>query len=112
MRAASDGGTSLPSLVVDGEVKHVLALMQRTGNVAELLEAAQPLPDADHATVHSGDDAYRASIPIEDLRRGMLTDGRLVIEDGRTMCWNVKDVVRIEVTTGSRPDSVPANPPH
>ncbi|HMC42541.1 MAG TPA: hypothetical protein VKI20_05975 [Acidimicrobiales bacterium] len=107
-----DPGPGRPALSVDGEVASPLALTHRTAGLAELLDAARPRPGADHATVHSGDGTYTASIPLADLRRATLTDGRLIVEGGRTLCWNVKDVVRIEVTTGHRPDSVPANPPH
>ena len=85
--------------------------VSRTGPVAELLDAAEPLPGADHGTVHSAD-GYRASIPVTELRRGLLDHGRLTVPRGRTLCWNVKDVVRIELTEGPRPDSVPENPPH
>jgi hypothetical protein len=100
------------SIVVDGAVAAPVPAAPRTAAVADLLDAARPAPEADHATVHAGDDAYRASIPLGELRRGRLTDGRLMIPDGRTLCWNVKDVVRIEVTAGPRPDSVPEDPPH
>jgi DMSO/TMAO reductase YedYZ molybdopterin-dependent catalytic subunit len=99
-------------LHVDGEVESPLVVDDRTAGLADLLDAARPRPGADHATVHAAADGYRASIPLTELRRGELADGRLTIPDGRTMCWNVKDVVRIEVTTGPRPDSVPENPPH
>jgi hypothetical protein len=99
-------------LVVDGEVAAPLRTRRRTGAVADLLDAARPRPTADHATVHSADGAYRASIPLADLRRGSLAEGRLTVPDGRTLCWNVKDVGRIEVTRGHRPDSVPDDPEH
>ena len=71
-----------------------------------------PRPAADHATVHGASDGYTASIPLTDLRRGVLVDGRLTVEGGRTLCWNVKDVIRIEVTVGHQPDSVPDKPTH
>ena len=99
-------------MVVDGEVAEPRRTPERTGPVTELLRAARPLPGADHATFHSGDGLYRASIPLAELERAELADGRLTVPGGRTQCWNVKDVVRIEVTTGARPDSVPENPPH
>jgi hypothetical protein len=86
--------------------------VDRDGYVAELLDRAQPRAGADHASVMSADGLYSASIPLADLRRGVLSEGRLTIVGGRTLCWNVKDVARIEVTTGARPDSVPENPPH
>lgn len=100
------------TLTVDGEVSCPQITDDRTGPVAALLDAAAPRPAADHGTVHSGDGLYTASIPLDALRRGELDDGRLRIRDGRTLCWNVKDVARIELTVGHRADSVPDNPPH
>ena len=102
----------MTALTVDGEVEAPFTTPNRTAAINELLATARPRPGTDHATVHAGGDAYRASIPLADLRRGELVDGRLTIPDGRTLCWNVKDVVRIEVTVGPRPDSVPPKPPH
>jgi len=99
-------------LLVDGDVERPRRTAERSGRVADLLRAAKPVPGADHATFHSGDGLYRASIPLEELGRAELEDGRLTVPGGQTKCWNVKDVVRIEVTIGARPDSVPANPPH
>jgi len=99
-------------IVVDGEVDRPVQDGPRSAAVADLLDRAAPRPGADHGTVHAGGDAYRASIPLADLRRGELDGGRLTIPGGRTLCWNVKDVVRIEVTRGKQPDSVPENPPH
>jgi DMSO/TMAO reductase YedYZ molybdopterin-dependent catalytic subunit len=99
-------------ITVDGEVGRPFVSETRTTTVADLLDRATPAARADHATVISGDDDYRASIPLTELRRGQLDDGRLTIPDGRTLCWNVKNVVRIEVTAGPEPDSVPENPPH
>lgn len=92
--------------------------------VASLIDMATP--GASHATVESDDGHYRASIPIEDLARGVLVlerNGRpltraqggpfrLVVPDGRTLCWNVKGVVEIRFTYEPEPDSVPENPPH
>ena len=70
----------------------------------------------------SGDGHYRASIPLAELQRGgWLLLGqprdaggpvRLVVEEGRTLCWNVKHVVGLRFTEGPEPDSVPENPPH
>jgi hypothetical protein len=100
------------ALTVDGDVEAPFTTANRTAAIEELLAAARPRPGTDHATVHAGDDGYKASIPLVDLARGSLTEGRLVVDGGRTLCWNVKDVVRIEVTAGPRPDSVPENPPH
>ncbi len=92
-----------------------------------LLDAAGPDGAATHATVISDDGHYRASIPLDELRdNGWLAfrlDGeplprerggplRVVVPQGRTLCWNVKSAVEIEVTAGPQPDSVPENPPH
>ena len=77
-------------------------------------------------TVESDDGHYKASIPLADLERGLLIvedDGRalprdrggpfrLIVPDGRTLCWNVKSVVEIRFTDAPEPDSVPENPPH
>jgi DMSO/TMAO reductase YedYZ molybdopterin-dependent catalytic subunit len=94
---------------------------------AELLDRASPIEAVTHCTVESDDGHYRASIPIDDVRRnGWLIfrlDGeplprdrggplRLVVREGRTLCWNVKAVVQMRFTEGSEPDSVPVDPPH
>ena len=90
--------------------------------VSALLAEVDADPGADHATVSSGDGHYRASIPLDQLRDGgwlfvdLDHDGggplRLVVEDGRTLCWNVKHVIGLHLTSGPEPDSVPENPPH
>ena len=92
-----------------------------------ILDASGPTAAATHATVESDDGHYRASIPLGDLmQRGWLMfalDGaplprerggplRVVVPEGRTLCWNVKGAATIRVTAGAEPDSVPANPPH
>ncbi len=83
-------------------------------------------PEATHATVVSDDGHYTASIPLGDLRRGVLVleaggsplsrdrggPFRLIVPDGRTLCWNVKGVTEIRFTDAPEPDSVPENPPH
>lgn len=75
-------------------------------------------PSFTHATFESNSGDYRASIPLSVARRqGILlleSDGslRLVVEDGETLCWNVKDLGRIRPTVGKEPDSVPADPSH
>ncbi len=99
--------TSAP-LLLTGAVERPLELIQRRGPLASLLSLAVPLPGADHATVESRDGQFRASIPLEWLRRGRLVAGRLDIPGTPTRCWLVKDVVSIEVTVGARADSVPA----
>jgi DMSO/TMAO reductase YedYZ molybdopterin-dependent catalytic subunit len=95
--------------------------------LAGLIDRAHPLDAATHCTVASDDGHYRASIPLNDLRdKGWLIfrlDGealprdqggplRLVVPEGRTLCWNVKAVIEVRFTEGSESDSVPANPPH
>ncbi len=81
---------------------------------------------AKYGTVESEDGHYRASIPLTDLERGLLIvehEGRplprdrggpfrLIVPDGRTLCWNVKGVVEIRFTDVPEADSVPENPPH
>lgn len=88
--------------------------------LAEVLEKVEPEPAATHATCRSADGLYSASIPLADLRDNGLVmhtpDGpspwRLVVPQGRTMCWNVKGLVSLELTAGPVGDSVPENPPH
>jgi hypothetical protein len=93
-------------LLISGAVEHPLEMVQRSGPLVPLLSLVQPDVAADHATVSSRDGQYRASIPLEWLRRGRLDGGRLHIPDAPTRCWSVKDVVSIQLTVGARPDSV------
>ena len=86
--------------------------------VASILDAVGPLASAGFATVVAGDD-YRASIPLSDLRNGgrleqVGADGslRLTVEQGSTLCWNVKDVAAFVVTADKAPDSLPEKPTH
>ena len=81
---------------------------------------------ATHLNVISGDGTYRASIPLEAIRDGArLIVGstssldasaggpfRFLVEDGRTLCWNVKDVGEMRFTDGPEPDNVPERPTH
>jgi hypothetical protein len=97
------------SLLICGAVVHPLEMVQRSGPMAPLLSLVQPLAGADHATVSSRDGQYRASVPVEWLVQGRLDHGRLRIPAAPTRCWSVKDVVSIELTVGSRPDSVRAD---
>ncbi len=96
------------NLEIDGEVSQILESADRDGPVGPLLDSAVPTNGADHGTVHSGDGMFTASIPLVDLRRGEIVDGRLHLDDPPTRCWLVKDVVRIELTAGKQPDSVAA----
>lgn len=92
--------------------------------VSELLEDTGP---ATHVSVETDDADYRASIPLDVIRhQGRIVharDGhpltedtggpyRLLVEDGSTLCWNVKHVARLRLTEGPEPDSVPEDPPH
>jgi hypothetical protein len=97
---------ALRTLVVDGEVGAPFESEPADGPLAPLLDRAAPLAGADHVTVHSGDGLFRASIPLADVRRGAIVAGRVQIPEAPTNCWNVKDVARLEVTSGPRPDSI------
>lgn len=83
--------------------------------------------DLPWVTVASADGAYRASIPSATLLEGgRLIVGtsdaplsedeggpiRLLVADGETLCWNVKDVDSLVATETRQPDSVPDDPPH
>ncbi len=76
--------------------------------MASVLAAASPDPRARFATVSSRDGQFRASVPLEALATGHLRDGRLVVPDAPTRCWNVKDVNSIVVTMDKASDSVEA----
>ena len=90
-----------------------------------LLEASGPR--GGYVSVESEDGRYRASIPLEELAaKGVVVYGlgadslpeerggpfRILVPDGRTLCWNVKGVGEMRVTACPEPDSVPANPTH
>ncbi len=96
------------------------------GVSAEVLLSSSD-PRGGFVSVESGDGAYRASIPIEELaskgvvvyewRGGGLPEERggpfrMLVPGGRTLCWNVKGVAEMRVTAQPEPDSVPADPPH
>ncbi|MDE0231465.1 MAG: molybdopterin-dependent oxidoreductase [bacterium] len=90
-----------------------------------LLEASGPR--GGYVSVESDDGAYRASIPLGELSsKGVVVYGlgddrlppehggpfRILVPEGRTLCWNVKGVGEMRVTAQPEPDSVPANPTH
>ena len=117
---AFDGGIPDISSEAEGFVGEAIP-------AAAVLAAAVPRPAASHCTVVSDDGHYRASIPLTELReKGWLAfrlDGaplprdrggpiRVIVPQGRTLCWNVKGVVELRLTAGPEPDSIPANPPH
>lgn len=89
-----------------------------SGDVVEVGAILPSDPSATHATFESLSGDYRASIPLEVARtQGRILleeDGslRLRVEEGDTLCWNVKALERIRLTVGKEPDSVPENPPH
>lgn len=97
--------------MIAGAVRRPLELVQRSGPLGPLLRLADPEPGADHATVHARDGLFRASVPLAALAAASLEDGRLRVPGAPTRCWEVKDVVRIELTHGPRPDSVEARRP-
>ncbi len=85
-----------------------------------LISKAKPASRADHATFHSNDGRFAASIPLQEvIERGILVykrDGapllpakggpvRFVIPHGDDACANVKSVNRIEITTGKGKDT-------
>lgn len=108
----------------DEEALRALARPSPAGGTAvevgAVLEACRPQPEASHVTAVNAAGDYTASIPLAEASRGELlvvgeAEGgpiRLNIPQGRTMCWNVKDVGMLRLTAGPEPDSVPENPPH
>jgi DMSO/TMAO reductase YedYZ molybdopterin-dependent catalytic subunit len=94
--------------------------------VAAIISRAKPASRADHATFHSKDGRFAASLPLgEVLERGILVykrDGgplpaakggpvRLVVPQGDDACANVKSVERIEITVGKGKDTT-VDPDH
>ncbi len=79
------------------------------------LGAALGIPDGRWVTVRATSDDYVASIPSAEFTLGAeltVETRRLIVREGSTLCWNVKDVRRIEVGDERQPDSVPENPTH
>lgn len=104
------------SIEVSGAVEHPGSFAAAAGGIGSVLEGALPTPIATHATVVAAD-GYRASIPLSTLRAGgvlSIEDGglRLRVVDGDTLCWNVKQVEKLEVSAGKLPDDVPERPGH
>jgi putative glutamine amidotransferase len=93
-------------LTIDGVVTTPFTVRRTDGAVTDLLTRAEVGPGADHGTVHAAGEVFTASIPLEWLQRASLVDGRLRIPTTPNRCWDVKDVVRIELTVGKQPDSV------
>lgn len=104
IRRAGDTAT----LTIDGLVAAATTVQREGGPLRPLLMECEADPMADHGTVHSGDGLFQASIPLSTLEGASLDgDGRMHIDDTPTNCWLVKDVRRIELTAGRRPDSLP-----
>lgn len=95
--------------------------------VSAIMAQVRLSAEARYCTVSSMDGAYRASIPVADLREGgwlafrlgaeplPAEQGgpyRLTVAQGSTLCWNVKHVGELRFTAAKEPDSVPANPTH
>lgn len=94
---------------------------------AAVVALARPSPGAAFCSVVSVDGEYTASIPLDDLVDGGWlafrlagdplpeADGgpiRLTVAQGRTLCWNVKNVGELRFTDAKEPDSVPTRPKH
>ncbi len=105
---------------VEDVSQHVAGMAGSGVQVKALLNAAIPHSSSDHATFHSQDGKFAASIPLSEITdRGILIykrDGnplpeskggpvRLAIPQGEDECQNVKSVVRIEVTSGKGKDT-------
>ena len=115
-----DGGVVDAAEVAEGAVGAAVP-------VSSVLAGIPLDPAATHCSVVSRDGAYKASIPIDDLRNGgwlayalggepLPADAggplRLTVAQGDTLCWNVKDVGELRFTAGSEPDNVPRKPKH
>ena len=86
-------------------------------NAASLLDTVDIEQGVTRVHVSSRDGSYSASIPIEDFCRGGVVSSeqggyRLRVISGATLCWNVKDVGSLRLTTTREPDSVPEKPTH
>ncbi|MFT5204538.1 MAG: hypothetical protein ACI9C1_003949 [Candidatus Aldehydirespiratoraceae bacterium] len=94
------------TITISGAVGKTFTVGRRPGPIATLLGDAHP--EGDHATVHSGDGLFQASIPMELLKHAHISEeGRLNLPNPPTQCWLVKDVRQIEVTDGRQADSLP-----
>lgn len=103
-------------VITDGSARVLdpAALGPPAGDGVVHLGAALGVGPGRWVTVRSGDD-YVASIPSDAFTDGAeltVASRRLVVREGSTLCWNVKDVRRIEVGDHRQPDSVPEDPPH
>jgi hypothetical protein len=125
-RLAFEQIVRLPGVVEDS-TSLIGRSLGRAAPLASIIAVARPGPEARFCSVVSADGTYSASIPLDDLARGGWLafggDGapaageaggplRLVVADGDTLCWNVKDVGELRFTADKEPDSVPARPTH
>lgn len=133
-RAARFNRSDLDALPHTDDMRRIAAAKSgQAVRVGDLLDTVEPDPAATHLTAISRDGSYRASIPLSDAAASgwlafaaagsteptnepfPLEQGgpfRLTVAEGRTLCWNVKNVGELKVTVGPEPDDVPERPPH
>lgn len=105
-------------LIADGEMRllcPVELLKDADDDGVMHLGSFLAVGDGRFVTVTAEADDYVASIPSESFTSGArlhVPTARLTVEEGSTLCWNVKHVTKIEVGAEQLPDSVPENPPH
>lgn len=114
-------GTELTVIGPGGERRwsHRQVVSMAEGQAVAVARLLDDLGRSTHATFETADAGYRASIPIDVVvEKAVIDPGdddgsfRLLVPQGRTLCWNVKGVTRIRLTIGPEPDSVPADPSH
>lgn len=123
------GAIDRPRTIPPEELKSLAGAGDAADEVPVTLVAAlaEPRPEAAFCSVVSSDEDYTASIPVDDLLAGGVllleaagpapTRGegrpiRLVVREGKTLCWNVKDVGELRFTTSKEPDSLPERLTH
>jgi len=120
-------GTAGDVSLIDDDELLTLAAPDGMVAISAILGAIDRLGPATHCTAISENGAYRACIPLENVHTGGRlavrrdgkpippTDGgpyRLTVEQGATLCWNVKAVEEFRLSDGPLPDDVPADPTH
>lgn len=113
---------SIPDLTAVAE-----GFVGRAVPMQAVIDRARPDRRAAYVTVESDDGFYRASIPLRELaEKGWLAHSlgegplprekggplRVVLPQGRTLCWNVKSVAELRFTAQPEPDAVPVDPSH
>lgn len=118
------GAVDRPATISSEELESLAGAEDPVDEVSVALLAAlgEPRPEAAFCSVVSSDEDYTASIPVADLLaggvlvlqaagRGTTVGGhgpiRLVVRQGKTLCWNVKDVGELRFTPDKEPDSLP-----